>query len=187
MRDHRQIPGGARHVDRFERFAERADLVHLDEYRVRDTTLDATREPLGVRDEEIVSHELTPVTDGCRELGPAFPVILGQTVLDGDDGIFVDPLLVQLDHPVGILLAGAALLEDVQSILIELARRGIERERDLLAGCIARALDRLENHLQRFFVVAQVGRESALVADAGRELALYEDFLERVKHFGPHA
>ena len=44
--------------DRFDRFGERADLVHLDEDAVGDAFVDAALQPLGVGDEQVVAHEL---------------------------------------------------------------------------------------------------------------------------------
>jgi hypothetical protein len=61
MRDHRQVTRRPRHVDRLERLRQRADLVHFDQNRVRDAVLDAARQPLGVRDEQVVAHELHAV------------------------------------------------------------------------------------------------------------------------------
>ena len=55
MRDHRQIPRRSRHLDRLERFAQRADLVDLDQDRVADTALDPAGETLGVGDEQIIA------------------------------------------------------------------------------------------------------------------------------------
>ena len=55
MRDDRGITGGARDFDRFERLGKRADLVDLDQDRIADAFRDAAREPLWIRDEEIIA------------------------------------------------------------------------------------------------------------------------------------
>ena len=47
---------------------ERPDLVDLDENRIRHPALDAALQPLGVRDEEVVAHELDPVAKAFRQL-----------------------------------------------------------------------------------------------------------------------
>jgi hypothetical protein len=70
---------------------------------------------------------------------------------------------------------------------VQLRGGDIERERDLLAGLVARPIDRLENDLDRLLVALQVRREAALVADAGRELPLDEHLLQRVEDLGAHA
>src|SRR4051812_45080087 len=106
MRDDRQIPRCARHLDRLERFAQRADLIDLDENRIRDAVLDAAREALRVRDEQVVADELTTIAEARRELRPTIPVVFGQSILDGHDWIFVDPILVELNHALRVSLAG---------------------------------------------------------------------------------
>ena len=56
-----------------------------------------------------------------------------------------------------------------------------------MPGAYLARLDRLEDDLQRLLVVLEIRRESALVADARRELPLDEHLLERVEHLGAHA
>ena len=53
---------------------------------------------------------------------------------------------------------------------MELARRRVERERDLVA--VPGTLGRLEDRLARVVARAEVGREPSLVADSRREAAL---------------
>src|SRR6185437_14125559 len=105
------------------------------------------------------------------ELGPSFPIVLGQPVFDRNDRVLVDPRFVELDHAIGVPLAGAALLERVRAIRKELARRTVESERNLLPRRVACRIDRLEDHLDRLLVVAQVGSEAAFVANWPRALA----------------
>ena len=52
---------------------------------------------------------------------------------------------------------------------------------------VAGLADGLEDGLERFLVAAQVGRETALVADRGAEAAALEHALERVEDFGAGA
>ena len=58
--------------------------------------------------------------------------------------------------------------ELVRAVLVELARRAVERERDVGARRVAGLVDRLDEQLQRRLVRREVGREAALVADGGR-------------------
>src|SRR6185503_7144474 len=94
---------------------------------------------------------------------------------------------VKIYHAAGVARTSAALLERVLAVLEQLTRRAIERERDLLTGLIARRLDRLEHDGDRLLVALQIGREAALVADAGAQLPLHEHLLQRVEHLGAHA
>ena len=73
------------------------------------------------------------------------------------------------------------------SCVPQLARRDVERERDVLAGLVAGLLDRLDDHGQRRLGARQIGREAALVADAGRRLAIVQQLLQRVEHLGAGA
>ena len=50
--------GASRARHRFERLGERADLVDLDQHRVRDARRDAAIETFDVGDEEVVADEL---------------------------------------------------------------------------------------------------------------------------------
>src|SRR3954468_22383260 len=134
MRDHRQEPGGTRHLYRLERLAESPDLIDLDENRIGNAALDAAGKPLRVRHEQIVADELATIAKRLRELRPPIPIILGQAVLDGDDRVLTQPLGVERDHSVDILLSTTTLLERVLAIGVQLARRAIQRQCDLFSG-----------------------------------------------------
>ena len=59
-------------------------------------------------------------------------------------------------------------------------RCGIERDEDLLAELVAGRFDGFADDLQRIFVVLQIGREAAFIADGGAHLVLVQHFLQRV-------
>ena len=81
MRHHDAVSVSLRHLDRVERLGERADLVHLDQDRAPDSVADPALEPLRVRHENVVPHELHSGGEPTRERRPPVPVVLGQTVL----------------------------------------------------------------------------------------------------------
>src|SRR4051812_48563716 len=85
VRDDGEISRRTRHLDRLERFAQRADLVHFDQNRVADTILDATRETLGIRHEQIVADELAAIAKRRRELRPTGPIVFGESIFDRHD------------------------------------------------------------------------------------------------------
>ena len=68
VRDDRRVAVELRHFDGVERFREGADLVDLDENRVRDAELDALLEEGRVRDEQVVADELDLAAELVREL-----------------------------------------------------------------------------------------------------------------------
>src|SRR5581483_621137 len=76
----------------------------------------------------------------------------------------------------------AGLAKDVAVALGELARRGVERERDVAAGDEPRLFDRPDEQVERLLVGAQRRGEAALVADRGAEPARLEPRAQRVVH-----
>ena len=115
---------------------------------------------------------------------PGLPLVLGEPVLDGDDGVVVQQLPVQVDHSRRVDdLAGA--FEVIRTVLEELRRRRVERDRDPRA--VADPLCRLEHDLDRLLGRAELWREAALVADAGRHALLVQDVLERMEDLGREA
>src|SRR5437762_684163 len=62
---------------------------------------DPAIQTLDVGAEKIVAHELDAGGQRRGKLRPSRPVVLGEPVLDRDDGVAVDPALVQRDHLVG--------------------------------------------------------------------------------------
>src|SRR3546814_2475624 len=81
------VARAVRHIDRVERFTERADLVDLDEQRVGEAVLDPLFEPQRVGDEQIVTDELALVADEVGERLPARDVIFVHDVLDRIDWV----------------------------------------------------------------------------------------------------
>ncbi len=58
MRDHRSVAGLVRERDRLERLGERADLVELDQDRVRDAGVDPAAQDGGVGNEDVVADDI---------------------------------------------------------------------------------------------------------------------------------
>ncbi|MPM30051.1 hypothetical protein SDC9_76593 [bioreactor metagenome] len=177
VRHHRPETVAVREVDGVQGLGQRTDLVHLDQQGVGGLLVDAALQALDVGDEQVVADQLDLVTDLGGDLLPAFPVLLVQRVLDGDDREAVDPLLVDGDHLVGGLLGA---LEDVLAVLVELGGGDVERHRDVLARLQAGGDDGLGDQLQGGDVGRQVRGEAALVTQAGGQALGLEDLLEGV-------
>ena len=187
MRDDAGVAGRARHLDGRQGFAERADLVELDQDRIAGVLADAAFQALGIGHEEVVADQLHARAQLARQRLPSRPIVLGQSVLDRDDRIAVDPVAVQAHHLFRVARLFVRAREDVAAVLVEFAGGRVERERDVVAGPVAGLGDRFEDHLDRFLVVTQVGSEAALVADVGRLPALFQYAGQRVKDLGAHA
>ena len=123
----------------------------------------------------------TLLAEPLRQHRPAVPVALAHAVLDGDDRIARRPGLRDSRRTARRVNLRCFGLELVDAVLVELGARDVQAEVDLPAGLVAGLVDRLEDRLQRRLVRRQVRREAALVADGGGELALVQDFLERVE------
>ena len=94
-RDDRGVAVAAAQVDGFEGFGDGADLVELDEDGVGHALLDAALQALDVGDEDVVADELNAAAELVGQDLPAFPVVLGQAVLERDDGILAGPVVVE--------------------------------------------------------------------------------------------
>ena len=134
-----------------------------------------------IGDEDVVAHELDAFAEPLCELAPAVPVVLGQSVLDGDHRVAIDPRLPAIDQLAGI--EGSPLaLQFVLSGPVELGGSRIERDEDVLTRAVAASLDGVDQQRHRFLVGIELRRESALVALAGAESGLVQALFERVKH-----
>ena len=104
--------GAVSEGDGVEGLAEGSDLVQLDENAVSGPFINAALDALGVRDQQVVADELDGGAEALDEDAPAGPVVLGEAILDGGDGIAFRPAGPVIDEP----LAGqraALLLKDV--------------------------------------------------------------------------
>ena len=183
MAHHGGIAGALRHLDRLQGLGEAADLVHLDQDRVGGAQLDALLQACGVRHKQVVAHKLDLPAQALGQPHPAVPVLLGEAVLDGDDGVAVDELLPVVDHLVG-RQAPALALQLVQAglLVIELARGGVHRKREVATRLEARLAHGAHQVLKGLGVRLQVGGKAALVAHAGGKAGLAQHVLQGVVH-----
>src|SRR5439155_43172 len=72
-------------------------------------------------------------------------------------------------------------------VLGELAGRDVQRQRDVVAGRVAGALDGLHEEVEGGGVAAERRREAALVAQPRAELLFLQGLLERVEDLDGHA
>ena len=177
-----------RQLDGLERLGQRADLVHFDQDGVRAAELDALRQALGIRHEQVIAHELHAVADAVGQLLPAVPVFLGHAVLDRDDRELLDERGPIVDHLVARELAALARQHVLAGLgVVELGGSRVHREHDVGAGCIPSRLARLHDVLERLLVGLEVRREAALVAHAAAEARVMQDLLQRVVDLGAPA
>ena len=187
MRNDRRIAGPLRQFDRIQRLSQRADLIQLDQDRVSDTFLDPFGKDLHVRHKNIIPDQLHPLAQLLREHLPALPIQLAQPVFNREDWIPVQQLAVIRHHLLGRPLRVLFCLKNVAALVIEFARRAIQRQRDIPAGFVAGIFNRLRDEAERLFIRLQVRRKSTFIADRRVEALLLQQGFERVKHFRGHA
>jgi hypothetical protein len=182
--DHGGVVGALGHLDGGEGLGQRADLVDLDQDRVGDVLVDAFLEDLGVGDEQVVAHQLHlfaqafgQVTFQPSQSPSAMP---SSMLMIGYLSTQVASMSVHSVAPG----SGLRRTEVVLAVLVELAGGAVQAQGDLLAGDVAGLLDGLQDHLDRRFVVLDVGREAAFVADGDAHALVVQDLLERVEHLG---
>ena len=71
VRDDGGVSGAARHLDGFDGFGHRADLIQLDQDRIADVFGDAALQARGVGDEEVVADELDLLAEDAGQVLPA--------------------------------------------------------------------------------------------------------------------
>src|SRR5204862_2712585 len=114
-----------RELHGLDRLRQRADLVHLDEDRVRDAAIDAELQALRVGDEDVVADELDAVAQLLSRRLPAIPVVLGIAVLDRNDRKAVDETREEVGHLLRLRLEP---FKAIHAFGEELASRRIVRD-----------------------------------------------------------
>lgn len=88
VRDHRTVPGMLSHLHRIQSFRESSDLVYLNKDSIGNIKPDAAVQPFDIGDKQIVAYQLDLFSQVFRQIFPAFPVILPETVFNGTMGNF---------------------------------------------------------------------------------------------------
>ena len=142
------------HFDCVECFGQCTDLVDLDQDCVRNAEINTLLEEGCVCNEQVVTNKLDSVSETLCELLPAIPVILCETVFDGDQRILVDPALIEVDHFFAGLFTFAGTSEDILALLLikEFGGSRVHCEADVITELVAGCLDCFNHEFQRSFV-----------------------------------
>lgn len=111
---------------RLDGFADRPNLVHLQEHRIARLLFVRHLDSIDISDKEIIADQLVRT---CRmELCPARPVVLGEWIFQQCDGILVKNAPVELHHLVWGLAIGRLCLEAkvIVAVLEKFGRRRID-------------------------------------------------------------
>ena len=132
----------------------RAGLVRLDQHRVAGPGRAAsrTRSAFVTRKSSPMTWSLSP-NAAVKRQNPSGSSS-AKRVLDRDDRVAFDPAPEHPDHAVGVELA-LLQCETVAPAASELGGGDVERDRDLVAGREAGALDRPHEHIERLLVATR--------------------------------
>ena len=120
MGDNGRVSRLAGRFDRFQRLAERTDLVHLDKDRVANVGMNTPTETLLIGNEQIVSHQLHPVTQPGRQARPPVPIVLAQSIFNGNNGISPGPVLPEINHLLGGPFRPVGFVKHILTVVVEL-------------------------------------------------------------------
>ena len=145
--------------------------------------LDPSLEPLGVRDEQVVADQLNPFAERRVKEIPPFPIVLRERILERDDREPIEQVRPEGDHVVRSIAVGA--LEVIAGILVELASRGVERDRHLRRRAPGpRSIARIRNP-NASSPVGDAGGEPTFIAHRRRHPRLVEQARNAWKHSTP--
>ena len=85
MTDHGRVIVFLCHVDRCQRFCQRANLIYLDQNGIRHVLGNPFLKKFHVRDEKIVADQFNLGAEFLRQFFPAVPIVFRATVFDRDD------------------------------------------------------------------------------------------------------
>src|ERR1041384_1401533 len=171
-------------LNTIQRFREGADLVDLDQNRVRNSEIDSFLQKLRVGHKKIVADELHFASNlVCQEF-PSGPIVFRHAVFDRDNRILLAPALPVSNHLIAAQLSLVALFEDVFLAVVKLTRRRIEREQTILAWLVAGFRNRFEKRFATFLTRLQIRGEATLVTDTRRVAFALQNSFELMKNFG---
>src|SRR4029077_19898319 len=155
------------HVDRCQRFRQRADLIYLDQNGIRYVLGNSFLKKFHVGDEKIVTDQLNPGAQFFCQFFPAVPIVLRATVLDRNDREPRAKRGVIIDQFFSGLFSATRFLENVKLLVtvIELRGSGVERDEELFAQLVTSLLNGRGNRFQRLFSGIELRRKSTSVAN----------------------
>ena len=99
MRSNSCVTGLVSHLNCFQCLRHRTNLIQLNQDGVSAAHLDTLGQALRIGNEQVVANQLYLVAQTCLgQLLPAFPIFLIQTILDGDNRIFLTEVCPVLDE-----------------------------------------------------------------------------------------
>mmetsp|Transcript_74964 Transcript_74964/g.165560 ORF Transcript_74964/g.165560 Transcript_74964/m.165560 type:complete len:325 (+) Transcript_74964:248-1222(+) len=189
MRDHDTPSGVLRHCCSLNCLCDGSNLIHLQQQCVAGTNLQGLLDACWVCHQQVIPHDLNTLTHLAHEVLVSIPVVLVEGILDGNEGVLVQPCLVIICQLWSSLLhlCWAAWILEVQVVMlllrsVELGSCNICANLHLVA--VARLGDCFHKNIQGLIVVLHVWCKATLIANVACILAILflDDTLQVVVH-----
>src|SRR2546421_12699538 len=142
------------HLYRCQRLGQGANLIELNQDRVGRTLLDTALKTGRVGHKQVITHKLYTITQALTQQLPAVPVVFRQAIFEGDDGIFRDPLFVEVYHLTGS--EGTSLSRQyILAIVVELASCRVHAQENIYTGLVTCCFDGCNDDFQGFAIGAE--------------------------------
>jgi hypothetical protein len=151
------------------------DLVDLEEKSVASLGLDSLLDELRVGDGKVIADNLE--VGGLVEVAPGLPVVLGEGVLDRNNGVLGGELLVLVgkllvSHPLALIGVGVLEVKVVLLLVgfVELGGGNVHGDLDLAS--VASLLNGVGDEVKSLLSGLNVGSDATLVTDVAGRLAV---------------
>lgn len=177
MGDHDAPAIGVGVLGSLDGLGEGTDLVDLEQESVGRLELNGLLNAQRVGDGQVITDNLARGALGLVEVAPGLPVVLGEGVLDRDNGVLLGKVTVHggellVGNPLGGVAIGVLEVEVVLLgvLLVELAGGNVHGDADLAS--VASLLDGVGNELEGLLGSLDIGSDTTLVTNVASRLAV---------------
>src|SRR5579871_1403539 len=129
----------------------------------------AAFEASSIGDKEVVANKLNAIAQALTQQLPTIPIIFAQAIFNRDDGIFPNPLLVEVYHLARGQRAPLAC-QHILAIVIKLAGSRVHAQEDIPTRSIAGSLNGIDDHFQCLAIGAERGSKTTFIPHVSIEL-----------------
>src|SRR5437588_4162408 len=113
--------------------------------------LDASLQAGCVGYEQVITHKLYTITQTLAQQFPAIPVVFTQAIFDSDDGIFGDPLFIEVYHFTGGECTTLSR-QYIPAVVVKFTGGRVHAQENIHTGLVTRYFDGRNDDLQGFAV-----------------------------------
>lgn len=175
VRDHDTPAIGVRVLGGLDGLGQSTDLVDLEEESIARLELNGLLDAERVGDSQVITDNLNVL--GLGEVAPGLPVVLGEGVLDGDDGVLLAEVRVHagellVGDPLGRVGLGVLEVKIVLLLVLLVELAGGDVHGDLHLAGVASLLNGIGNELESLLGGLDIGSNTTLVTDVASGLAV---------------